>query len=307
MPKTVEPDTQFVERLEWQLTSELRRRSRLRKAPARIAVPRPAALVAVLAGVLLTGVAAIKAAEFVQDSWRKKIEVARAETEVRLQEVRLESQSGLVAAAEKRAALGLVRQDEYRFLKIDRERAALDLERSQLNLKEVKRSGTAPRDELYAPLVGGRDFVAERLQIERREAERGLQILAARAEQLRERERLGLIAPDETRSAGRSVSARKARIEEIGKRLDLRRRYLAGEISALGVEVAGRLAAAQASLSAARSKVDGLKERAARAESLRQLGLVSAAETGDLDEALAAAEAEAKLAAVEVEVLEKVK
>ena len=37
-----------------------------------------------------------------------------------------------------------------------------------LDLEEVKASGEAPRDELYAPVVGGRDFVSERLEIEKR-------------------------------------------------------------------------------------------------------------------------------------------
>jgi hypothetical protein len=88
--KAFEPDRQFVDRLEWQLAAEYRRINR-RRSSERVAVPRPVLAFALAAGVLLTGVAAIKAADFVHDAWRKKIEVARAETDVLLQQARLES------------------------------------------------------------------------------------------------------------------------------------------------------------------------------------------------------------------------
>lgn len=305
MPKTLEPDHQFVEHLEWQLASELRRRSLLKKPAARIAVPRPVVGAAILAGILLAGVAAIKAAELVQDSWRKKIEVAKAETEVRLQEARWQSQQGRTAQVEGRSALGLVPQGDLLVAKTSQDKAALDLERARLNLDEVRRSGTAPRDELYAPLVDGRDFVAERLQLERREAELGLQVLAARAKQLEEKQQLGLVSPGQSRTAERGVAARKTRIDEIGQCLDLRKRFLSGGISAVQVEVAGRLAAAKASLAAAQLKFEELKEREARAVTLRDLGMVSPAEAEDLRDGLDAAAAELKLAALEVDVLEK--
>ena len=307
MPKTFEPDNQFVERLEWQLASELRRRTGLRKVRATVAVPRAAVAAALLTGILLAGVAAIKAADLVQDSWRKRIEVARAETEVRLQEARLGSQKDRITEVEKRLAVGLIPQEDHLVAQTALGKAALDLERAQLNLDEVRRSGITPREELYAPLVGGRDFVAERLKLEMREGELELQVLAARAGQLEEKQRVGLVSPDEARSAARDAAARRTRIEEIRGRLELRERFLGGRISALQVEIAGRLAAGRANLAAARSKVEDLKEKATRAGSLRDVGLLSPAEANALRDALGAAEAEQSLAALEVDVLEKIK
>src|SRR5512135_1872816 len=216
MPETREPDVQFVERLEWQLASELRRSGRLKKDTPRIAVPRPVFAVAVLAGSLLAGVAAVKAAELVHDSWRKKIEVARAETEVRLREARLETQRKQAALVHERYAVGLVAEGDDLEAMTAQEKAGLDLERARLDRDEVKRSGAPPRDELYAPLVGGPDFVGERLRLDRRETEMGLEVLAAQARQLEEKRRLGLIVPDQARSAGSEVAVKKTRIEEIG-------------------------------------------------------------------------------------------
>ena len=90
MSSRFEPDAKFVDRLEWQLTSEFRRREHLKPAPGRIAVPRSVAALSVAAGILLLGVAATKAADLIKDSWRKKIEVARLETEVKIKRAFLE-------------------------------------------------------------------------------------------------------------------------------------------------------------------------------------------------------------------------
>ena len=94
MPKNLEPDSQFVNRLEWQLASEFRRTDRLKPAAGKVAVPRRWSPSALAAGVLLMGVAATKAADLIKDSWRKKIEVARLETRRQDQEGLSGSQEG---------------------------------------------------------------------------------------------------------------------------------------------------------------------------------------------------------------------
>ncbi len=168
MPKDYEPDSQFVDRLEWQLASEFRRREHLKPAPGRIAVPRSVAALSVAAGILLLGVAATKAADLIKDSWRKKIEVARLETEVKIKTAFLELKKEWSAQTENKCALGLISNEETLTAKSASQEAAAELERAILDLEEVKASGEAPRNELYAPLVGGRDFVSERLEIEKK-------------------------------------------------------------------------------------------------------------------------------------------
>jgi len=302
--KATEPDRQFVDRLEWQLTTEYRRMNRRRSA-GRVAVPRRMVAFALAAGVLLTGVAAIKAADYIQDAWRKKIEVARAETEVLLQQARLRSGRELAARTEALAAQGLVRQEEYRVLQIGQERAGLDLERSRLNLEEVKHSGVTPRDELYAPFVGGRDFVSERLGIESQEIELGMELLADRLERLKGLREKGLVAGDEPDAVEREITVRKARIGEIVRRLELRKRFVDGKISAREVEIAGRLAVAEASLRSAQSKVETLTEQLERVQALQAEGMVSPTDADGLRSGLDAAQAELKLAALEVDILKK--
>lgn len=154
MTKTYVPDSQFVERLEWQLASEYRRTSRLNPAPGKVAVPRRMLVATLLVGLLLTGVAVIKAAEFIKDSWRKNIEIARVGTEVKLKKAHLELAREAAARSETLASRGLIRKEESQALNLGVQKAALDLVRSVLNLDEVKASGVAPRDETLRRRAG---------------------------------------------------------------------------------------------------------------------------------------------------------
>src|SRR5512135_2694874 len=127
MRETYDPDRQFVEKLEWHLASEFRRANSLR-SQRKVAVPRGVVVLAIVAGVLLTGVAATKAADLIKDSWLKKIELAKAETDVKLQKAFAEFKIQQTAKAEDRWALGLITQEEYQTIKVVAKRSALDLQ-----------------------------------------------------------------------------------------------------------------------------------------------------------------------------------
>ena len=163
MSKTYEPESQFLERLEWQLSSEYRRTNRLKSSSGKIAISHRIVAIAGIVGTLMAGVTVIRAAEYVKDSWRKKIEIARIETEIKLKKAHFESTREIASRVKMRFSNGLIREQEYQMMKIAAEKAELDWKKSLLNLDEVKISGVIPRNELYAPMVGGRDFVSERL------------------------------------------------------------------------------------------------------------------------------------------------
>ncbi|MCJ7488295.1 MAG: hypothetical protein MUQ25_19310 [Candidatus Aminicenantes bacterium] len=307
MTKTYEPDSKFVERLEWQLASEYRRANRLKAAPGKVAVPRRMVAVTLVAGVLLAGVAAIKAADYIKDSWRKGLEIARVGTEVQLKKAHLESTREMAARAETLASSGLIREEESHVLKLGVEKAALDLDKSLLNLDEVKASGVAPRDELYAPVMGGRDFVSERLKIQIRGDEGDLELLGSRLDRSKRLVEVGVVSVGDLDLIQAEIAARMAMIDETRKRIDLRKRYVAGEVSAQEVEIGDWMAVAEKNLRQAQTKVDSLMKQMERSEAQEALGLVSPRETSQLRYALDAAQAELKLATLEVDVLGRIK
>jgi hypothetical protein len=302
-----EPDSQYVERLEWQLSSEFRRRNRLKPSAGKIAVPRRMVAMALAAGILMTGVAVTKAADYIKDSWRKKIELARVETEVELKKVRLRSIKDMASQVKTRVSNGLIREDEYQAMKIAVQNAELDLERSMLNSQEVRMSGDIPRDELYAPLVGGRDFVSERLNIAIKEMELVMEHLGVQMERLSRLVEQDLVRTDERVLIQADIDNRKMMIEKIQHRLDLRSRFLAKEITAQQVEIEDRMTGARRNEQLARSKVESLKERLEQLKRVEAQGKISHMEVIQMHYALDAAQAEWKLAVLELDVLAKVR
>ncbi len=307
MSEVYEPDNQFLERLEWQLSSEYRRTNLLRTSSGRIAIPRKVVALACLVGILMTGVAVIKAAEYVQDSWRKKIEIARSETEVKLKKAHLESTREIASRTEMRYSNGLVEEEEYRVIQIAAKRAELDWNKSLLNLDEVKASGEAPRNELYAPVKGGRDFVSERLKIEMKEIELDLELFGSRAKRLKMLVEKGLAQAEDLSQIQAEIANRKVMIDKIQKRLDLRKRFISGEITAQEVEIEDRMTGAERNLHLAQSKVDFLNEQLKRLRILEARGMISPIEIRQLQYALDAAQAELELANLEMDVLKKLK
>jgi hypothetical protein len=305
MNKIHEPDSRFLERLEWQLSSEYRRTNRLKSSSRSIAVPRRMVAIAVMIGILLTGVAVTKAADYIRDSWRKKIEMARVETEVELKKVQLESIRDMAFDIKMRVENGLVREDEYQAVKLALENAELDLQRSLLNLDEVDMSGDIPRNELYAPLVGGRDFVSERLMMDIKQAELGLKQLRMQQERVEQLVEKNAVRGDELAQVQGAVAERKLMIDKIQQRLDLRARFLAVEITAREVEIEDRMSGAQRNLEMAQSRVASIKKQLARLETLEAEGMISHMEAVQLQHALDAAQAQLKLATLEMDVLKK--
>jgi multidrug resistance efflux pump len=307
MSEIYEPDNQFLERLEWQLSSEYRRASRLKPSSRKIAIPRRIVAAACMVGILMTGVAVIKAADYIQDSWRKKIEIARVETEVELKKVYLESIREMASEVKMRVANGLIREDEYTLINLAAENAELDFQRSLLNLDEVKVTGELPRNELSAPVRGGRDFVSERLEIEKKAVELELEQINIHLGRLTQLVEQNLARGDEMDRIQAETANRKMMIDKIQERLDLRTHFLNGEITAQEVEIEDRMTVAERNLHLAQSKVDSLKERLKRIESLESERMINPMEIRQMQYALDAAQAELELATLEMDVLRKLK
>jgi hypothetical protein len=307
MNKDYMPDDQFVDRLEWQLSSEFRRTNRLQTSTGKIAVPRRLVAVAVMVGVLMTGVAISKAADYIKDSWQKKIEMARVETEVELKKVQMESILEISSRVKSRVDQGLVREEEYHAIKIAVQKADLDYQRSLLNREEVRMSGEIPRNELYAPMVGGRDFVSERLELDTMDIELEIYLLGRHLKRMEQLTEAGLIEDRELDQVKAEIANQEAHLDKIQQRFDLRSRFLAGEITARDVELEGRLTAAKNNLHVAQSEVDSLEQQLSRFQALESRGTISHAEIRQLKYALDAAQAKLNLAILEMEVLEKIK
>ena len=235
MTNTHEPDPRFVERLEWQLGNELRRHSRAG------ALQRPAFRVLKIAGLMLgsvaLGAAAMGASQQIGESWRRELLEARLEVQVQLARQRLQVQLDALGLTRDQVAQG-VRSDqdlvyfEYQIAEAESEAATKALE-----LEEVRRTGREPLGELSSPLVDGRDFVSERIQLQMRLAHQHLDMVRQEQDVTQRQADAGLVGRQEVEA--RDVVAREAELEldALARKLDLRRAYLDHEISAVEAEL----------------------------------------------------------------------
>jgi hypothetical protein len=116
----------------------------------------------------------------------RAIEVEREAVQVRLQLAQQEHQrvrdafnAGVVSEQSLLEAAAMQREMEVALARFD------------LNLAEMRASNAPPRDELWAPLVNGRDFVRERLELDAQLAQQRLQNAEVHLESVRRRARVG--------------------------------------------------------------------------------------------------------------------
>ncbi|MCJ7680997.1 MAG: hypothetical protein MUP70_09755, partial [Candidatus Aminicenantes bacterium] len=96
-------------------------------------------------------------------------------------------------------------------------------------------------------------------------------------------------------------------LAKIHEKRDLRKQFIAGDISAGQVEIVGRLTEAEKKQQQTRQYVDRLLEQMKQLEELESRGVINAIELKQMEYELIAAKAELKLATLEIEVLQKVK
>ena len=235
MPDKHEPDPRFIEKLEWQLSGELRRRNRS-GAPERhgVRMLKIAALVAVSIGL---GAGAMGASHQFQESWRKELLETRLAVQLEIAQHRVEAYQETVEQVREEVQQGLreFRDLEQEELQVTQAQSIADF--MALTLEEIRQSGREPLGEVSSPLVGGRDFASERIQMQMRVARLNLNSMQRLAEWTRSERESG--DADEMDMEGWNLTTRDAelKLEGMTKRLEIRQAYLASEITAVEAEL----------------------------------------------------------------------
>lgn len=102
--------------------------------------------------------------------------------------------------------------------------AELEVARLDSELAEVRATSGAPRDELWAPLVNGRDFVDERLRLRAVIAEQRQSLAQAALAEAERRAAVGAGTVGQMAEAQRAVAESQAEFESLAQRLALRAR-----------------------------------------------------------------------------------
>jgi hypothetical protein len=157
------------------------------------------------------------------------LEVATAS--LRLAEVRVSLAQTQLERARKMHDAGVLSRREM--LRVEAELQDLVSKRDAiaLEMEEVRISSSPARDELWAPLVGGRDFVRDRLRLQALATERRLRSIEAEMVELERAVATGAVDALVAQDAKMRVMAAQRELEAFARRESLRREFLEKNLS----------------------------------------------------------------------------
>ncbi len=231
-----EPDPKFVEHLEWQIRSSLRRRDRFAMPvpSGALRVARTAALVLLS---LMGGAGAVVAAERIQDSRARELLLAQKGIEVEMAEIQLEFLDKSLLRRRQRVDLRVARPSKVFEAETKVVRAEAHVNVLHIDLEEIALTGERPRNEISAPLVRGRDFLTLRLQARVPDFEKQVEVAERTLERLRELEQSGMVSARDLIADKRRLADARGELDILRRRISIRGSFLRGEFSAEHVQL----------------------------------------------------------------------
>ena len=224
------PTPEFRDRLEWEVATAFRRARReraLSDGRASRIRPRLRAAAALLVAVAIGASAGLASAQ-IADASRRDSLLDASMAELYLASLRLDLARAQLDDARRREQLGAADAAAVASADADFHAMQAKARRLQLNMEEIRASSTpqAPRDDLNAPLVGGRDFMLERLRLDLFVAQQRLTSAERALGDIERRVRVGAADPLARLEAEGDVARARASLAALAERQNLRREFL---------------------------------------------------------------------------------
>ena len=271
-----EPDDNFVEKLEWQIGREVRRRNSVAQAPgwlrwSRAQIAGAAATLIIVS--MAIGGAAVAAAYEAQNNQRRDQLTVNVEQRLRLAEQRLSTLKEELQTVQQRASVGIATNAELVEGQNRVSEAEVQVQKVQLDLEEVRVTGVEPRYDLSAPLVRGRDFASLRLKLDMTVVERALALEKARLKDAQTRFELGVTDASAVDVARIHLIELDAAQRSLLVKLEARDRFVAGKADATETELRFLEAEAEQVQRSLTPKVDLARKEAARLRARVETGV----------------------------------
>jgi hypothetical protein len=221
---------EFRASLEEDVVREFHRESRLAAHATRPADRRLRTAFALAAGLLL-GVGGQFATGQVQKAREKSELEVIINTKRELAGVRLELARSDFELAKKRFDTGVISRPSLLAVESDLRSAESVAARLNLDLQEVRATAGVPRDELWAPLVDGRDFVKERLNVVAAAVQQRIRSLESAAEEAERGFRVGSVAQLARGEAVSVLEQARGDMNLLAQELMLRRQFFEEQLS----------------------------------------------------------------------------
>jgi hypothetical protein len=268
------PTADFRDRLErtvmhtYHLEQELDHRARAKRTGW-------ARLAAVIVVSVAIGATAGIASGQIRDAVRRDSLLDAAKADATLAAVRLNLARERLSDTKRRFDVGA--SDATSLANADAELREMEAQvmRTRYNIEEITATAQAPRDDLNSPLIGGRDFVKDRIMLDLMAAQRRLTAAEGAAAESERRERAGAASDLATLEARLEVERGRAAMTVLAQRLALRKEFV--ERSTPIDQLSARLANVelQQDIAVAQQELDLARQRAAQAERQRAAGVVT--------------------------------
>ena len=269
-----EPDNEFVERLEWHIGHEARRRNQAPSDPGRSPI-RVALMVVGLALLSMAlGGAAVAAAYQAQNNERREVLINGLDQRARIARARIEAAGAQLKEAERQVALGLASVDRALQARAAVAEAEAQLKSIELQLQETRITRREPLDEVSSPLVSGRDFVSERLRAEMSVAETQVQVAKAAVSAAERKLSLGLVGTMDVEVARAGLRQAEASFEGLRRKIEIRQQFVGNKINPSETELLAMEGEAEQRAKAVGSQVEVARLEFERTQTLQQKGLV---------------------------------
>lgn len=211
-----QPTPEFRDYLEGEITSEFRRH----RSFARLR------LTAVFLATLAAGTTAGLASAQIRQGAQRDSLLETALSDMALVVMRLEMTRRLIEDVKSRLNVGAVGPSALAEAEAElRKMEALGL-RTKLNVDEIRASAMPARDDLNAPLVGGRDFVAERLQVDLYLAQERLKAAERAVDEVQRQLRVGTVGEVALLDARLQMITEQAALGTLAERRKLRKEFI---------------------------------------------------------------------------------
>lgn len=219
---------------------------------------------------LLLGVGAQFASAQVQDARQRSELEAAKHAERDLLTLRLQMAELNLQGASKASEVGAGSREAVRDAELEVQQVRVAIAILELELLEIRATAASPRDELWTPLNGSRDFVRERLQMQALVAQQRLAVAESEAREMERSHAAGAVLVSAVRDAQLDMAQAKMEFERLVLRIQLRDRFLKDGLSAeqvtrelQRVDLTVEIRHAQERLKAAEERLRSARERSA--------------------------------------------
>src|SRR5262245_47993355 len=270
-----EPNNEFVERLEWHIGHEARRRNQAPADPGRPPVRVALMLVGLALLSMAIGAAAVAAAYQAQDNERRDILINGLAQREAIAKAQVEAAGAKLKESERQIALGLLDMEHVLQARATLAAAEAQLKSIELQLQETRITRREPLDEVSSPLVSGRDFVNERLRAEMSVAEAESQAAKARLTAAERKLSLGLAGAMDVEVARAQLRQVEASLEGLRRKLEIRQQFVENKTNPSETELLAMEGEADQRAKAVGSQVEIARLELERTQALLQKDLAS--------------------------------